>query len=97
MVPATVNELSAHDRMILDPEKTAHTSTAREALCRRNDLPLGKYTVVLEGLVDTDAAYSYARTLWNGLGSCGRNGSHSNGDKGGGRRFCSRSPASRRM
>ncbi|AZL04408.1 MULTISPECIES: DUF3263 domain-containing protein [Brevibacterium] len=60
MVPGTVNELSAHDRMILDLEKTEHTSVAREALCRHIELPLDKYTVVLEGIVDTDAAYSYA-------------------------------------
>lgn len=60
MVPGTVNELSAHDRMILDLEKNEHTQAAREALCRRIDLPSEKYAVVLEGLVDTDAAYSYA-------------------------------------
>lgn len=60
MVPGTVNELSAHDRMILDLEKTASSAAAREALCRRIDLPPEKYAVVLEGLVDTDAAYSYA-------------------------------------
>ncbi|WP_278189637.1 DUF3263 domain-containing protein [Brevibacterium sp. ZH18] len=57
MVPGTVNEPSEHDRMILDLEKTAHTSAARDALCRRIDLPPEKYAVVLEGLVDTDAAY----------------------------------------
>ena len=60
MVPGTVNELSAHDRMILDLEKTAHTEIARDSLCRRIDLPAEKYSIVLEGLVDTDAAYSYA-------------------------------------
>lgn len=60
MVPGTVNELSEHDRMILDLEKTAHTSAARDALCRRIDLPPEKYADVLEGLVDTDAAYSYS-------------------------------------
>lgn len=46
MVPGTVNELSAHDRMILDLEKTEHTSVAREALCRHIELPLDKYTEV---------------------------------------------------
>lgn len=60
MVPGTVNELSAHDRMILDLEKAAHTAAARDSLCRRIDLPTEKYAIVLEGLVDTDAAYSYA-------------------------------------
>lgn len=60
MVPGTVNELSEHDRMILDLEKTAPTAVACESLCRRIDLPAEKYAVVLEGLVDTDAAYSYA-------------------------------------
>ncbi|MCF2586121.1 DUF3263 domain-containing protein [Brevibacterium sp. UCMA 11752] len=65
MVPGTVNELSAHDRMILDLEKTKHTSAARDALCRHIELPLDKYTVVLEGLVDTDAAYSYAPDVVN--------------------------------
>lgn len=60
MFPGTVNELSAHDRMILDLEKTAHNRAARQSLCRRIDLPTEKYTIVLEGLADTDAAYSYA-------------------------------------
>ena len=60
MIPGTVNELSAHDRLILDLEKTASSAAARESLCRRIDLPPEKYAVVLEGLVDTDAAYSYA-------------------------------------
>ncbi|MCF2588936.1 DUF3263 domain-containing protein [Brevibacterium sp. UCMA 11752] len=60
MVPGTVNELSAHDRLILVLEKTALSAAAREELCRRINLPVEKYTVVLEGLVDTDAAYSYA-------------------------------------
>lgn len=60
MVPGTVNELSLHDRMSLDLEKTAHTAATREALCRRIDLPAEKYAVVLEGLVDTDAAYGFA-------------------------------------
>lgn len=60
MVPGTVNELSAHDRMILDLEKTAHTAAARVALCRRIDLSPEKYAIVLAGLVDTHAAYSYA-------------------------------------
>lgn len=60
MVPGTVTELSEHDRMILDLEKAAHTSADRDASCRCIDLPLEMYAVVLEGLVDTDAAYSYA-------------------------------------
>ena len=60
MVPGTVRELSEHDRLILDLEKTAHTVAARDTLCRHIDLPLEKYGIVLEGLVDTDAAYSYA-------------------------------------
>lgn len=60
MVPGTVNELSTHDRMILDLEKTAHTVAVRDALCQCIDLSPEKYAVVLEGLVDTDAAYSYA-------------------------------------
>ncbi|TGD13514.1 DUF3263 domain-containing protein [Brevibacterium sp. S111] len=60
MVPGTVSELSEHDRMILDLEKTAHTAAARHSLCRRIDLLPEKYTVALEGLADTDAAYSYA-------------------------------------
>lgn len=60
MVPGSVNELSAHDRMILDLEKTAHTSAARDAQCRFIELPPEKSTIVLEGLVDTDAAYGYA-------------------------------------
>jgi hypothetical protein len=60
MVPGTVHELSEHDRLILDLEKTAHTTAAREALRRRINLPVEKYAVVLEGLVDTDAAYSCA-------------------------------------
>lgn len=60
MVPGTVNELPEHDRLILDLEKTEHTPAARDALCRRIDLPPEKYGVVLEGLVDTDATYSYA-------------------------------------
>lgn len=60
MVPGTVNELFEHDRMILDLEKTASSAVARDALCRRIDLPPEKYAVVLEGLADTDAAYSYA-------------------------------------
>lgn len=59
MAPGTVNELSAHDQLI-DLEKYQHTQAARDALCRRIDLPPEKYTVALEGLVDTDAAYSYA-------------------------------------
>ncbi|UVI37037.1 tyrosine-type recombinase/integrase [Brevibacterium spongiae] len=46
--------------MILDPEKTTHTVAARDALCRRINVPVEKYTVVLDGLVDTDAAYCYA-------------------------------------
>lgn len=60
MVPGTVHELSEHERLILDLEKTTHTVAARDALCRRINLPVEKYAVVLEGLVDTDAAYSYA-------------------------------------
>ncbi len=60
MVPGTVNELSTHDRMILDLEKAAHTSADREALCQCINLSPEKYAVVLEGLVDTDAAYCYA-------------------------------------
>lgn len=60
MVPGTVNELSAHDRMLLDLEKSSHTAAARKSLCRRIELPTEKYAVVLEGLVDADAAYSYA-------------------------------------
>ncbi|TSI14088.1 DUF3263 domain-containing protein [Brevibacterium aurantiacum] len=60
MVPGTVNELSEHDRMILVLEKTTPTAVACESLCRRIDLSTEKYTIVLEGLVDTDAAYSYA-------------------------------------
>lgn len=60
MVPGTVNELSLHDRMILDLENTANTAAARDVLCGRIDLPAEKYAVVLEGLVDTDVAYSYA-------------------------------------
>lgn len=60
MVPGTVNKLSAHDRMILDLEKVAPSAESREALCSRIDLPPEKYAIVLEGLVDTDAAYSYA-------------------------------------
>jgi hypothetical protein len=55
-----VHELSEHDRLILDLEKTTHTTAARAALCRRINLPVEKYAVVLEGLADTDAAYSYA-------------------------------------
>ncbi|WP_193070808.1 MULTISPECIES: DUF3263 domain-containing protein [unclassified Brevibacterium] len=65
MVPGTVNELSAHDRMILDLEKTEHTSTARDALCQHIELPLDEYIVVLEGIVDTDAAYRYAPDVVN--------------------------------
>lgn len=60
MAPGTTNELSAHDRMILDLEKIAHTSADRDTLCRRIDLPPEKYAIALEGLVDTDAADSYA-------------------------------------
>lgn len=60
MVPGSANELSVHDRMILDLEKTACTEAARESLCRRIDLPTEKYSLVLEGLADTDAAYGYA-------------------------------------
>ena len=55
MGPGTVHELSEHERLILDLEKTTHTVAARDALCRRINLPVEKYAVVLKGLVDTDA------------------------------------------
>ncbi len=60
MVPGTVNELSAHDRMILDLEKSASTEVARVTLCRSIGLPVERYAAVLDGLVDTDAAFGYA-------------------------------------
>lgn len=34
IVPSTLNEPSAHERMILDLEKTAHSAAARDSLCR---------------------------------------------------------------
>lgn len=37
-----------------------HTAGASETLTRRIYLPPEKYIVVFEGLVDIDAAYSYA-------------------------------------
>ncbi|WP_413336643.1 DUF3263 domain-containing protein [Brevibacterium sp. GP-SGM9] len=60
MVPGTVNELSEHDRLILDIEKTSPSHIERESLCERIGLPIGRYSGVLEGLADTDAAYGYA-------------------------------------
>ncbi|WP_257904184.1 hypothetical protein [Brevibacterium linens] len=42
MVLGTVDEISEHDRLILDLEKTAHTVVARDALCRRINLPVEK-------------------------------------------------------
>lgn len=60
MVPGAVYELSKHDRMILDLEKSAHTPVDHDALCRHIDLPPEKYAIVLEGLLDTDAANSCA-------------------------------------
>lgn len=47
-----MNELSAHDRMILDLEKTPPAFTAREAVRRLIDLPTEKYTVLLQGMVE---------------------------------------------
>ena len=60
VVPGTVNELSAHDRMILDSERSQPSTAARLRLCQHIDLPVERYPAVLEGLADTDAAYCYA-------------------------------------
>ncbi|MCM1014155.1 MULTISPECIES: DUF3263 domain-containing protein [unclassified Brevibacterium] len=60
MVPGTVNELSAHDRMILDFERSPSSADTRVILCRRIELAVERYPAVLDGLADTDAAFSYA-------------------------------------
>lgn len=63
VIPGSTSKLSAHDRMILDVEK-AHPSPAdRRALCEQIDLPLERYRAVLDGIADTDPAYSYAPTV----------------------------------
>ena len=58
MLPGTVNELSRHDRMILDLEKTDHSAAARDSSCQRIELPTERYHIMLKGLADTDAACS---------------------------------------
>jgi hypothetical protein len=60
VIPGTVNELSAHDRMILDFERSPSSAATRMVLCRRIELAVERYSAVLEGLADTDAAFGYA-------------------------------------
>lgn len=60
VAPGSANELSAHDRLILDLEKTSPSHRDREFLCERIGLPITRYSGVLDGLADTDVAYSYA-------------------------------------
>lgn len=60
MIAGDAQQLSAHDRMILDVERGSPTPTARRLLCDRIDLNPERYDTVLDGLADTDAAYSYA-------------------------------------
>lgn len=60
MIPGSMHVLSLHDRMILDLEKRSPSSRQRDDLCVRIDLPRDRFEQVLEGLADTDAAYTYA-------------------------------------
>ncbi|WP_167951304.1 DUF3263 domain-containing protein [Brevibacterium marinum] len=60
MIAGDAQQLSAHDRMILDVECGSPTPAARRLLCDRIDLAPERYDTVLNGLADTDAAYSYA-------------------------------------
>lgn len=63
VIPGNTRELSEHDRLILDLEKTCPSPADRQALCERIDLPFERYRAVLEGIADTDSAYSYAPTV----------------------------------
>ena len=67
MDPGSSNELSAHDRLVLDLEKTSASHTDRECLCERIDLPIAPYSEVLEGLIDTDAVCIYAPQVTGGV------------------------------
>lgn len=60
MIPGSRHVLSRHDRMILDLEKMSPNSRQRDDLCVRIGLPRDRFETVLEGLADTDAAYTYA-------------------------------------
>lgn len=60
MISGSAQNLSDHDRLILDLEGNSPTPDGRRCLCSRIGLDLDRYAVVLDGLADTDAAYAYA-------------------------------------
>ncbi|MGO2644182.1 DUF3263 domain-containing protein [Brevibacterium aurantiacum] len=63
MIAGSTQELSADDRIILDLESDSPTPLTRRTLCDRLELTNERYETVLDGLADTDAAYSYAPRL----------------------------------
>ena len=60
MNAGSAQDLSDHDRLILDLERKSPSPEDRRSLCARIDLKPERYAAVLDGLADLDAAYAYA-------------------------------------